>query len=120
MQHGRNIMVFLNGTAIAATRSNEIQIDCDVIEISNPSIGDWKQYITGRKDWSVNVSFLVAAAADIRNVLNTGTTYTLQFRDRNGSSVMSGSAILQTAKISAQIGNLCTGSFVFKGSGQLS
>ena len=29
---GNNIIVYMNGTAIAGTRSDEIQVDCDTIE----------------------------------------------------------------------------------------
>ena len=120
--NGNNIFVTLGGTIIAGTRSNEIQTDCDMIEISNPNSGDWRQYMAGRKDWSVQTSFLVTNVTNIRQLLNIGTSYNLVFRDRNnttGASV-SGTAILKTCKISSVRGNLVTGSFAFQGSGALS
>ena len=112
----------LGGTIIAGTRSNEIQTDCDMIEISNPNSGDWRQYMAGRKDWSVQTSFLVTNVTNIRQLLNIGTSYNLVFRDRNSTSgaSVSGTAILKTCKISSVRGNLVTGSFAFQGSGALS
>ena len=120
--NGNNIYVTLGGTIIAGTRSNEIQTDCDMIEISNPNSGDWRQYMAGRKDWSVQTSFLVTNVTNIRQLLNIGTSYNLVFRDRNSTSgaSVSGTAILKTCKISSVRGNLVTGSFAFQGTGALS
>lgn len=117
--NGNNILVYLNGTAIAATKSNEIQTDCDMIEISSPSVGDWRTYMAGHKKWSVQTAFLVTAGADIRKLLNIGTSYTLVIRDRSGSNSVSGTAILTSCRISAIRGNLATGQFAFTGSGAL-
>lgn len=118
---GNNIFVTLDGTIIAGTRSNEIQTDCDMIEISNPNSGVWRQYMSGRKDWTVQTSFLVTSVTNIRQLLNVGTSYTLVFRDRNSTSgaSVSGTAILKTCKISSVISNLVQGTFVFQGNGAL-
>lgn len=118
-QLGNNILVFLNGTAIAGTKSNEIQTDCEMIEITNMTSAQWRQFIAGRKQWTVSTGFLVLAGADITKLLTVGTTYTLQFRDRAGSNIIEGQAILKTCKISATRGNLATGSFSFQGTGEL-
>ena len=118
-QLGNNILVYLNGTAIAGTKSNEIQTDCDMIEVTNQNSAQWRQYLAGRKNWSVSTGFLVLAGADIKKLLNVGTTYTLRFRDRAGSNIIEGQAILKTCKISATRGNLATGAFSFQGSGEL-
>lgn len=118
-QLGNNILVYLNGTAIAGTKSNEIQTDCDMIEVTNPNSAQWRQFLAGRKQWTVNTAFLVLSASDTQKLLNIGTTYTLQFRDRSGSSILQGQAILKTCKISATRGNLATGAFSFQGTGEL-
>lgn len=121
--NGNNIIIgTMSGTTftpIAATKSNEMQTDCETIEISSPSVGDWRTYMAGRKSWSVQVSFLVTSASNIRQLLSVGTSYTIVMRDRNNTSSVSGSAIMTTCKISATRGNLVTGSFVFKGTGAL-
>ena len=119
--NGNSILIYKGGTAIAGVKSNEIQVGCETIEISSPSTGAWRQYIAGRKEWSVNVAYLVLATSGVRDMLNVGTTYTLAFKERGAadSAGVSGSAILTTCKISAIRGNLVTGSFVFQGTGAL-
>lgn len=120
--NGNDIFVTLNGTIIAGTKSNEIQTECDIIEITNPNSGEWRQFMTGRKEWSVQTTYLITAVTNIRQLLNIGTSYTLVFRDRNsttGASV-SGTAILKTCKISSVRGSLVTGTFAFQGTGALS
>ena len=118
-QLGNNILVFLNGTAIAGTKSNEIQTDCEMIEITNMTSAQWRQFVAGRKQWSVSTGFLVLAAADTKKLLDVGTTYTLRFRDRAGTSILQGQAIMKQCKISAARGSLATGAFTFQGSGEL-
>ena len=115
--NGNNILVYKGGTAIAGVKTDEIQVGCETIEISSPTTGEWRQYIAGRKEWSINVAYLVLATSGVRDVLNVGTTYTLAFKERGAadSAGVSGSAILTTCKISATRGNLVTGSFIFQG-----
>ncbi len=118
-QLGNNILVYLNGTAIAGTRSNKIQTECEMMEVTNPGSAEWKLFHAGRKQWAVNVGFLVLASTDARKALNIGTTYTLQFRDRQGTVLLSGQAIMKQCEIDYVRGNLATGSFSFQGSGEL-
>lgn len=118
---GNNILIYRNGTAIAGTVSNEIQSGAELIEISSPTSGQWKEYIAGRKSWSINVSYLVLAYNGVRDLLNVGTTYTLKFRGRNSSDAtgVQGTAILKSCKITATKGNLVQGSFTFQGTSSL-
>ena len=118
---GNNILIYRNGTAIAGTVSNEIQSGAEVIEISSPTSGQWKEFIAGRKSWSVNVNFLVLTVSDPTYLLLVGESYTLTFRSRATSTGgVTGTAILKTCKITATKGNLVQGSFQFVGSSQLS
>lgn len=116
--NGNNILVYLDGTAVAGLRSNELQVEADTIETASPSTGSWRTYITGRKNWSVSCGWLVAVHSDLSKVLNVGTEYTLRFGYRDGSGV-SGTAILTTCDITATRGNIVQGSFQFQGSGPL-
>ena len=119
-QLGNNILVYLNGTAIAGTKVNEIQIECETIEITNTSSAQWRKFIAGRKTWTVSTSFLVMASADIKKVLESGTIFTLQIRDRQGSAILQGQAILKTSKMSFPKAALATGSISFQGIDELS
>lgn len=119
--NGNNILIYRDGTAIAGTVSNEIQSGAELIEISSPTAGEWKQYITGRKSWSVNVSYLILANTGVRDLLNVGTSYTLKIRGRNATDATGvvGTAILKSCKITATRSSLVQGSFTFQGTSSL-
>jgi len=119
--NGNNVLIYRNGTAIAGTISNEIQTGAELIEISSPTSGQWKKYITGRKSWSVNVSYLILANNGVRDLLNVGTSYTLKIRGRNATDATGvvGTGILKSCKITATRGNLVQGSFTFQGTSPL-
>ncbi len=126
--NGNNIIIKLGGTAIAATKSNDITVESEVLEIASPTTGSWRSFIAGRKEWSVNTSFLVTSPSDVasrlyvNNELTIGKTYTLTIcmNDNTGAVYLTGSAILKTYKVTATRGNLMTGSFGFVGVGALS
>jgi len=118
---GNNILVYMNGTAIAGTKSDELHVDSDTIPVASATDQDWEHAIAGRKKWGLNVGWLVLANADVRKVLLAGSTVTIKIKGRGAadSSGVTGSAILKTCKISAVRGNLATGSFAFVGNGPL-
>lgn len=118
--NGNDIIIYQGSSAIAATKSHEIQTECETIEISSPDSGDWRKYIAGRRGWTVNVNYLVLAASDLAKLLNIGSSYTLTIRGRaNNSYNVSGTAILTQCKQTYTRGNLCVGSFQFRGSSAL-
>ena len=100
---GNNIIVYMNGQAIAGTKSDEIQVESDTIEIASATDQDWVHQIAGRKSWSLNVGWLVK----------------IKGRGASDSSGVTGAAILKTVKITATRGNLAQGSFAFTGNGPL-
>lgn len=121
--NGNNILVYLNGTAIAGSTTADAQNTVDLVEIGSPlSSGQWKQYIKKRKTWSVTVNYLVLQYSGVRDLLKVGDSYTLKIRGRNSSDStgVSGTAILKTCRITAQRGNLVQGTFQFQGNSSLS
>jgi len=118
---GNNIIVFMNGQAIAGTKSDELQVDSETIEIASATDQEWVHLIAGRKSWSLTVGWLVLANTDVRKVLLVGSSVTIKIKGRgeSDSSGVTGSAILKTVKITATRGNLAQGSFAFVGNGPL-
>ena len=118
---GNNILVFMNGQAIAGTKSDELQVDCETIEIASATDQDWVHVLAGRKSWSLNVGWLVLANQDVRKALLVGSSVTIKIKGRGDTDAngLSGSAILRTCKITAVRGNLAQGSFAFVGNGPL-
>ena len=118
---GNNIIVYMNGQAIAGTKSDEIQVDSETIEIASETDQDGVHLRAGRKSWSLNVGWLVLANQDVRKVLLAGSVVTIKIKARgeSDSSGLQGAAILKTVKITAVRGNLANGSFAFVGNGPL-
>ena len=118
---GNNIIVYMNGQAVAGTKSDEIQVESDTIEVASETDQDWVHQIAGRKSWSLNVGWLVLANQDVRKVLLAGSVVTIKIKGRGASDSngVTGSAILKTVKITATRGNLAQGSFAFVGNGPL-
>ena len=118
---GNNIIVLMNGVAIAGTKSDEIQVESDTIEIASETDQEWVHLISGRKSWSLTVGWLVLANQDVRKLLLAGSTVTIKIKGRgeSDSNGVTGAAILKTVKITATRGNLAQGSFAFVGNGPL-
>ncbi len=117
--NGNNILIYVNGAVVAGTRSNEVQVGRDMIEIANPDDGQWKKFIAGRKEWSISVAWLVTSYADINKLLIEDSEVTVRIGGRGQSGGLVGGAIVQTCKMTLTRGNLANGSLVLKGSGAL-
>lgn len=107
--------------AVAHARTSEIQVDGEVIEISSPAQGQWREFLAGRKEWALTLGYLVFANSDVQRLIDVGSTVTLLIKGRGAadSTGLTGTAIIKTAKQTYTRGNLVAGSFAFQGSGPL-
>ena len=122
---GNNIIVQIqsgqNWVAVGAARTDEIQVDGEQLEIASRTSGKWREFLAGRNTWSVQTSYLVTYASNIRDLLKVNTNVRL----RIGGSTMAtgdyltGYAIIKTQKLTAPIGGLANGTIVFLGNGAL-
>ena len=123
--NGKDLVITLGGTAIAAARSCEIDVQASTEELaslgSTQAFNVWKRIIVTQKAWSVTVNKLVTSATIAgQDLLRVGYEYTLSVKGPgNQASVLTGSAICTRAKVTASIGSLVQGSFVFEGNGSL-
>lgn len=132
--NGNIILVQVDGHTIAGTKTTEIQVDSELIEIASAAQGAYREYLTGRKQWQVTVNYLLMYAtyqemftypnASMTDALLVGNSYTLKFKNRanhfDQPITLKGTAILRTCKITATRGNLIQGTFTFVGNGALS
>ena len=132
--NGNIILVQVDGHTIAGTKTTEIQVDSELIEIASATQGDYREFIVGRKQWQVTVNYLLMYAtyqtmftypnASLTDALLVGNSYTLKFKNRanhyDQPITLKGTAILRTCKITATRGNLIQGTFTFVGNGALS
>lgn len=117
MTKGNDILIYTDGVAVAGSRSCDIVRRCEAVEISSPDSGSAKEYIPGRTDWSVTVSWLVRSAKS--SLMKVGQVVTVEIIDRVTREKLRGTAIITECRITATRGNLAQGSFTFKGSGEL-
>jgi predicted secreted protein len=119
--HGRKIIVKVGGTAIAGAKSCEISIKGDQIETASPTTGEWRDFIAGRKEWSVTCGHLIPAIGTPlkSNAAMVNTVVTLTIETDMTGDTLTGQAIVDTWKASGTVGNLATGTFQFKGKGAL-
>ena len=117
--NGNNILIYIDGTVVAGTKSNEVQSNRELIEIASPTSGEWRQFIAGRKDWGFTVSWIVSNHADIQQLLLNAGVVTVRIVGRGETLGLTGSAIVQTCRMTFTRGNLAQGSLQLKGSGAL-
>lgn len=121
---GKDIILVLSqgGTALASTaiKSQDIQTEADVLEKASSSQQSWREYIAGRKGWSVTLSYLVLTSDKILDLLKVGQTFSVTMKkvDDNINKV-TGTAILKAVKQTASVGNLAQGSWQLQGTGAL-
>lgn len=120
--NGNNIIVLMDGVAIAAAKSCTITKRVEAIETGNSADGRAKSYIPGLREWSVSVRALVTSMPDF--FANPGQTVRLSIavRDNDGEYTtdrVTGDAIIESAKITGTVGNLATAEVKFLGTGAL-
>lgn len=117
--NGKNIIIYRDGVAIAATRSNKITTEAGTIEIASATQQEWEECVVGRKRWSLSVNFLVTSADGVLNLLRNGESCLLSIRDNLGNVKLQGYAFCTMCDEDFTLGNLAKGSFQFRGNGPL-
>ena len=101
----------------AATRSHDFAANVDLEEKSAPTDNDWLHYDVSRKSWQFTSNYLVG---EVKDLLQVGTVYQLKvINSDNANDYLTGEAVLTSCRITATLGNLTQGSFVFVGNGAL-
>ena len=59
MLHGENLIISVDGSVLAASKSCNVDVDVDTIKVSSPTDGAWEHSIPGRKSWKVTTNHLL-------------------------------------------------------------
>lgn len=113
---GKNVKVILNGAQIAVARSCTLDVDCEVIEVSDINSADYRKHIAGRKGWQVSSNGFVEVIKNGKNLV--GQTVILSFQV-DSSDYVTGSAICNHYHAEGTVGALAKSEFTFVGSGPL-
>lgn len=57
--HGRDLIISAGGKVLAGSKSCEINVQCDDIEVASASSGSWREFMADRKEWSLSTSQLL-------------------------------------------------------------
>lgn len=122
---GNSIVIMVqngqNWEAIAATKSDRIQVNGEMIEINDPDSGQWRKFLMGKLSWALSIGWLVTQAADLRKVLLVGSRVKVRIGQStfSASTGLEGYAYIQQCECGATINSLATGAFVLQGDGAL-
>lgn len=75
--HGENLLISVDDSVIAASKSCEINVDCEIIEVCSSTDGEWRHCTPGRKSWSVRTNHLIIDRYS-NFLLETGSECTLR------------------------------------------
>lgn len=120
---GNDILLMVDGEAVASAKTCNIDVQCDTIEFASPTSGTWKEFIAGRSSWSASIGYLVTSVK--APILKVGATVAMKIGSVTegtrtvSTDAITGTAICTHAKINANRGSLAQGSWQFKGTGQL-
>lgn len=121
MTHGRNLIVALDGVAIAGAKTCSLQLSQNFIETCSPDSGRVHEKKPTTYDWSVSVDCLVPNSnlpVSLKDKLIAGTKCLLTFTDGDGDN-RAGFVYVKSCDESGNIGSLATFNASFEPSGPL-
>lgn len=122
MIHGRNLIVALDGVAVAAAKTCSLDLDQSFLEACSPVSGRTHTKIPTTYDWGVSVDGLIAnnssPTVNLDDKLIAGTKCLLTFTDGSGNR-RAGFVYVKSCKESGPVGGLATYSASFKSTGPL-
>ena len=123
MIHGEDLILALNGTPLAASKSCNIDKSQSFIGVASPTDGQWEASVPKKRSWSLSSDCLLATM-DAYKTLNAawkaGTALTVRFFDTEYNENETGTVYIEKLSLSASKGNLAKMSVSLKGSGPLS
>ena len=122
MIQGRNLILALNNTAIAAAKSCSFKIQQNFLEACSPTSGRTKKKIPTDYSWDLSCDCLMATPAyadSIVEMAKNGTEVTIQFYDLTLGLYRYGNAYVANANIDGPVGSLSKLSISLTGSEEL-
>lgn len=121
MTHGRNLIVALDGVAIAGAKSCKLNISQDFIKACSPTSGRVNKKIPTTYDWGVSCDCLIPSSnlpTDLTDKLIAGTRCLLTFTDKSGQ-FRAGWVYVKNCDQGGTVGSLATFSASFESDGAL-
>jgi predicted secreted protein len=127
--NGSIIGLAFNGAFISCEISCAINFNREMLPASATDSGGWKEFISGVRDWNVNVNanlILEAVPADIKTLLTANyfgdLPLYIQFSTRPSATtelILSGNTLFQSGSITAPFGSASNWTSTLQGTGPL-
>lgn len=120
---GKNLILAINGTALAASKSCTVSKSQSFIEVASPTDGQWESFIPQKRGWKISANCLIGtfdAYKALDQAWKAGTALTIRFYDTEYNENETGTAYIENLELQANIGSLSQMSVSLRGSGELS
>ena len=122
MKLGKDLVLAIGGTPLAACRSCNIDKQQSFIPTASPTSGRWEQSTPERLAWSISADALLGTMAAYKTLdaaQDAGTELTIRYYDTEYNLNKTGTAYIESLRLEGSVGSLCKMSVTLKGSGSL-
>lgn len=126
MVKGKYIIIYSRDAdepLVAGVTADRLRVAGETIEIASATSSQWKEFITGRKEWGIDTDYLITTDENIYDYpMRVGQTFNIRVQDSPQYSTDSyciGTVICTECVIDMRNGSLVKGSFKFQGTGPL-
>ena len=123
MKLGKDLVLAIGGTPLAACRSCNIDKQQSFIPTASPTSGRWEQSTPERLAWSISADALLGTMAAYKTLdaaQDNGTPLTIRYYDTEYNLNKTGVAYIESLRLEGSVGSLMRMSVTLKGSGPLS
>ena len=121
---GKDIVLMIGGTPLAAAKSCNLDKQQSFIPTASPTSGRWEQSLPERLSWSASCDCLIgtmAAYTMLSDAQDNGTALTLRIKDAGTIGLnKTGSCYVESLHLEGSTGNLAKMSVTLKGNGPIS
>ena len=119
---GKNLVLAIGGTPLAACRSCNIDKQQSFLQVASPTSGRWEQSLPERLNWSISADALLGTMAAYKTLdaaQDNGTPLTIRYYDTEYNLNKTGTAYIESLHLEGPVGSLMKMSVTLKGSGSL-
>ena len=120
---GKDLVLALNGTPLAAARSCSLDCDQSFLQTAAPTDGRWENVTPQRLGWSMSADALIGsieAYQTLKAAWRNGTALTMRFYNTDYALNETGTVYIERIHLEGNVGSLAKMSVSLKGSGPLS
>ena len=97
--HGKDVILIMNGQAIAAAKSCTIKVKAGKIPVSSATDGQWEHCMADRKSWAASCSHLVTQIADSASMVGQIVTMSFNIKSDNEVAAFVANPTLTTGNV---------------------